>query len=230
MGNKEQIIKELIEQLEDLMEADWGEASDFLNNLPDEYWKDSDIAIGLIKQLSYYFNEMDDYNLNDLIPDIFWEDKYNTIKALKIILPAETFNLSAIFPSKYWEDYEVASLVISYDYCGIYEVPPHVENYKDLVFQALYTLEERIQNNIYYFPAIPWEMKEHLDYFLSYISKDLKKDQDFILELLEHEFYDKELKLIFNWIDQDLLQNQEFLESVAEILDIDIDDVKEYFN
>ncbi len=230
MDNKSQIIEELLEQLDELMEIDWDEASDFLNNLSDEYWKDNEISIELIEKISEYFYEMDDYNLGALIPDIFWEDKYNTMQALKIILRADTFNLNAIFPSKYWEDYDIASLVIGYDYFGINYVPPHIKNYKNLVFEALDTLEERINNNIDDFPAIPWDMKEHLGYFLSYISEDLASDQDFILELLEHEFYDEELKLIFDWIDKDLLQDPEFLENVAETLDIDIEDVKEYFN
>ena len=55
MDNKSQIIEELLEQLDELMEIDWDEASDFLNNLSDEYWKDNEISIELIEKISEYF-------------------------------------------------------------------------------------------------------------------------------------------------------------------------------
>ena len=141
---KKEKIKPILETLEELMEEDWDEAEKFLHNLEEIYWKDNFYSLAIIDKLSYYFGEMDDYSLETFIPEIFWEDRENSLQAFVIINESQNFNIGAYVPSYLWEDEYAALYIVSKEYTGLGYVSDKLGNYKDIVFTALSNLEEKI--------------------------------------------------------------------------------------
>ena len=258
MNNKElemkkEKIKPILETLEELMDEDWGEAQEFLHSLDEIYWRDNYYSLAIINKLRYYFGEMDDYDL-DLIPELFWEDRQNALEAFDIINESNNFNIGAYVPSYLWEDEHAALYIVHKEYSGLGYVSDKLSNYKQIVFYALSNLEEQIDESYYNYPCEPWDKRQHLEWFMNGVSKKLKKDKDFILELLEYDYFSDEFDIIYDWIDEslwddgdfvidvlridftisslnrmseELKSNDDFLQVLADELLEDIDDIKE---
>ena len=71
---KKEKINSIIDTLEELLDIDFDEAQEFLQNLDEIFWKDNFYSISLINTMRSYFYEMDDYVLEGFIPSYFWED------------------------------------------------------------------------------------------------------------------------------------------------------------
>ena len=256
MNNKEikkEKIKPILETLENLMDEDWEEAETFLHNLDEIYWKDNFYSLAIIDKLSYYFTYMDDYDLS-LIPEFFWDDRQNALEAFDIIVESNNFNIGAYVPSYLWEDEHASLYIVSKDYTGLGYVSDKLSNYKQIVFYALSNLEEKIEDSYHNWPCLPWDSHDHLEWFMEGISSSLKADKDFILELLEYDYFSDVFDVIYDWIDpclwsdgdfvidvlridftestlnrmsEELKSNDDFLQILADELLEDIDDIKE---
>ena len=235
------------------MDEDWDEAQEFLHNLDEIYWKDNFYSLAIIDKLSYYFGDMDDYDL-DLIPELFWEDRQNALEAFDIINKSNNFNIGAYVPSYLWEDEYAALYIVSNDYTGLRYVSDKLDNYTDIVFTALSNLEEQIEDSYHNWPCMPWDSHDHLEWFMDDVSTSLKNDKNFILELLEYDYFSDVFDVIYDWIDaclwndgdfvievlridftestlnrmsEELKSNDDFLQVLADELLEDIDDIKE---
>ena len=259
MNNKEkemkkEKIKPILKTLEDLMEEDWDEAKEFLHSLDEIYWIDNYYSLAIIDKLSYYFGEMDDYDLDNFIPEIFWKDRNNALDAIDLIAESKNFNIGAYVPSYLWEDKYAALYIVSKEYTGLSYVSDKLENYQDIVFTALSNLEEQIEDSYHNWPCLPWDSHDHLEWFMEGVSSSLKADKDFILELLEYDYFSDVFDVIYDWIDpclwsdgdfvinvlridftestlnrmsEELKSNEDFLQVLADELLEDIDDIKE---
>ena len=214
---KKEKIKPILETLEDLMEEDWEEAEIFLHNLEEIYWRDNFYSLAIIDKLSYYFREMDDYSLGSFIPEIFWNDGNNALDAIELIAESNWFNIGSYVPSYLWEDEVTARYIVSMEYTGLRYVSDKLGNYKDIVFTALSNLEEKIEASYYNFPALPWDSHEHLEWFMEDVSKSLKNDKNFILELLEYDYFYDVFDIIYDWIDASLWNDGDFVIDVLRI-------------
>ena len=224
---KKEKIKPILETLEELMEEDWDEAEKFLHNLEEIYWKDNFYSLAIIDKLSYYFGEMDDYSLETFIPDIFWEDRENSLQAFVIINESQNFNIGAYVPSYLWEDEYAALYIVSKEYTGLGYVSDKLGNYKDIVFTALSNLEEQIEDSYHNWPCMPWNSHEYLEWFMEDVSKSLKSDKDFILDLFEYDYFSDVFDVIYDWVDNDLWNDKDF---IREVVTVDIDNLNRMSN
>jgi hypothetical protein len=220
LETKKEKIKPILEELEDLLEYSFVEAKEFISKLDDEYWTDNFSSLAIIEKLSYYFREMDDYDLDEFIPEIFWNNRKNALDAFDIIAESECFNVGAYVPSYLWEDENAALYIVSKEYSGLGYISDKLTNYKKIVFYALSNLEDKIRESYYNFPALPWDRNQHLEWFMEEVSKSLKNDKDFILELLDYDYFSDEFDIIYNWIDASLWNDKDFVRKVVKV-DID---------
>jgi hypothetical protein len=215
--NKNEEFKSVLETLEELLDTDWSEAEEFLNNLDEIFWKDNVYSISIIDKLSYYFGEMDDYDLDAFIPDYFWEDRKNALDAIDIIAESHCFNIGSYVPSYLWEDDHASLYIMKLDYTGLRYVSDKLSNYKKIVCYALSTLEEKIEESYHMSPVLPWDSRKHLEWFMKDVSEALKDDKDFILELLAYDYFSDVFDVIYNWIDDSLWNDKEFVIDVIKV-------------
>lgn len=180
-------INSIIETLEELLDIDFDEAQEFLQNLDEIFWENNFYSISLINTMLYYFYEMDDYVLEGFIPSYLWEDE------------------------------QAALYIMTLDYTGLRYVSDKLNNYRKIVLYALSNLEEKIEESYNNFPALPWDNRKYLKWFMKDISKSLKNDKEFILQLLSYNYFINEFDVIYDWIDEELWYDKEFIIDVAAI-------------
>ena len=169
------------------MDIDFDEAQEFLQNLDEIFWENNFYSISLINTMLYYFYEMDDYVLEGFIPSYLWEDE------------------------------QAALYIMTLDYTGLRYVSDKLNNYRKIVLYALSNLEEKIEESYNNFPALPWDNRKYLKWFMKDISKSLKNDKEFILQLLSYNYFINEFDVIYDWIDEELWYDKEFIIDVAAI-------------
>ena len=169
------------------MDIDFDEAQEFLQNLDEIFWENNFYSISLINTMLYYFYEMDDYVLEGFIPSYLWEDE------------------------------QAALYIMTLDYTGLRYVSDKLNNYRKIVLYALSNLEEKIEESYNNFPALPWDNRKYLKWFMKDISKSLKNDKEFILQLLSYNYFINEFDVIYDWIDEELWDDKEFIIAVAAI-------------
>lgn len=214
---KKEKINSIIDTLEELLDIDFDEAQEFLQNLDEIFWKDNFYSISLINTMRSYFYEMDDYVLEGFIPSYFWEDRKNALDAIEIIAKSECFNICSFVPSYLWEDEQAALYIMTLDYTGLRYASDKLNNYRKIVLYALSNLEEKIEKSYNNFPALPWDNRKYLKLFMKDISKSLKNDKEFILQLLSYNYFINEFDVIYDWIDEELWDDKEFIIAVAAI-------------
>lgn len=214
----EKNLKENFEKLlETIDELDWDDLVETLSNLDEVYWKDNYYSITLIKKvLDLWYYELDDYGLC-FIPEYFWENRDNAIDAIEYIASLDNFNLYSYVPSYIWEDEHDALYVVSLDYTGLGNVSDNLSNYQEIVHLALDRLEEKIEDSYYNGPAYPWDSREHLEWLMQDVSPSLKNDKDFIIDVLNHDYFSDVFDVIYRWVDQKLWSDKEFVINVIEL-------------
>ena len=190
--------------------------------IPDYFWDDFNNAIAAIR---YIGDDSSKFNINEIFPNRFFSVKV----LLKEIVE---YNYDGLYYAS--KELKADSLIIL---AALYSLEEKIElrneecscNWNLLPFEAREELEELfklVSDTLKSNKEFILEFLEH-DYFIDefdvlykWIDKELWKDQDFVIEVLNIDINAVE------YIDDSLISNEEFVEKVVEETDLDIEDIK----
>ena len=212
-----------------------GEDIDQLNHIyeliPESMWDSWSFTEKIIEMKDEdMINNGYDALIYENIPDSFWKNKNNALRAIHLIMSFERYNNYEIFPSSLWEDKDIALEMVNLDWSSMMEVPMKYKLEEEFVLAALDNAEARMQDswNSDDYHVRPMEPEEVLEDIFSeeyeYIPKSLNSNKELIIKILERYdsfFYGH--KVIFNWIDKSLWSNKEFVLKVLNINEEAID-------
>ncbi len=176
--------------------AEYVSVSDFeavLNRVTEEMWADRTLAVELIDKIAEWARGIDDLNCVDqLIPKSFFKDKYDALYVVSSLCNANNMSVADfyLFPDAVWQ-------------------------YSDAILWILSNLEDELAGQGFtMYPAFRGNKKDYISSLIEYIPDSFKLDKGFILELLEHDYFCDGFDLVYDWIDQSLWADGDFVASV----------------
>lgn len=229
---------------------------DAFKNVPETFWEDSacfsPIMCAFFDGVGYewYFYPV------DFIPKCFWEDESNVYSYVALLSDYYyqeriQYNLCELMPLELLENVEIAKLMLK---CNVDETLGYVSNdllsSPEIALSALEGVQNKIEyrenNSTSWLP--PFDVRECLEEFFANIPKTLASNKDFILDFLNYDYFNCDFDLLYDWIDQalwsdkefvfevlsantdaiecvsdDLLSDQDFVQKIKEELNIDLD-------
>jgi TPR repeat protein len=177
--------------------------SDFeavLNHVTEEMWCDRSLAIEIVDKITEWAHGIDGLDCVDqLIPDSFFKNKHDALYVVSSLCNANNMHAADfyLFPEAVWQ-------------------------YPDAILWILSNLEDELSGQGFtMYPAFRGSKEEYISSLIGYIPDLLKSDKDFILELLGHTYFSDAFDLIYDWIDQSIWADREFVISVLTDVDSD---------
>ena len=181
-------------------------ASDFeavLDHVTEKMWEDRRFAIELVTKVTERARFIEDLGcVDELIPESFFKDEHDALYVVRQLCDADNRNADdfCIFPEAAWQ-------------------------YPKVILWILSNLEDELLGQSFRFTMYPTfigSKEEYIASLIEYISDALKSDKSFILELLGYDYFGDAFDLIYDWIDQSLWADKEFVISLIRDVDSDI--------
>ncbi len=251
-------LKEIINELEEVFSEE-EDCSEIFENIPEELWRDRYCSLTIIEKIFENSEYLEGYYAPcELIPDYFWYDLDNARAAIRYIgYDSDKFNINEIFPNSFFSNKVMLKEIVEYNYDGLYYASDELRGDPSIILTALSNLEEKIELRNEEctddWHISPLDAREELEKLLELVSDTLKSDKEFILEFLEHDYFIDEFDILYNWIDEklwddqdfvidvlkidtdafeyisdSLISNEEFIKRVVEETDMDIEDIKNW--
>jgi len=163
----------------------------------DSMWQDSGFTTAMTEIISKRQNVIEGFGgIDEFIPAVAFENKDNAWDITVSIM--ESCDRNAVefdlFPKSAWEDSRI-------------------------VFAILDNLQEKLEVDRYHFtmyPSFCGSNRDYLKNMFDYISDDFKKDKDFAIEFLEYYYFFDCFDILFNWVDESLWSDKEFVMEALE--------------
>lgn len=178
--------------------ASSGDIEGVFEHVPQRLWDDSTFVTAAADLVTEWAYKLDDLVcISDLIPESVWKNENDLRWIVLSIYNADERNMAclSLFPQKVWESAEQSCLVLS---C----LADALEN--DRAWGTMY-------------PNFRGSDEEYLEDFLSYVPDSFKSNTEFIIGLLEIQYFSEVFHVVYDWIEQNLWEDKEFVMSVLEM-------------
>ena len=166
--------------------------------VPQTLWENDRFAIAAANIVINRAHSMYDLNcISQVIPDSVWKSEDDLVWLVRRLSCEDERNMAqlSLFPQKSWESAKV-------------------------IFEILSGLQDALENDRAWGTVYCNFRSGERDYFmgfLDYVPEKFKSDKDFVQELLRHEYFMEGFPQVYDWIDQSLWMDREFVVSVLEI-------------
>lgn len=177
--------------------ASCGDLDAVFSCMPQTPWNDSAFSTAAANIVIDRAYAMYDLNcISEIIPESVWENEDELCWLVRSIYNADERNMSSLslFPAKAWESPKVIDEILSCFQMAI-------ENDRD--WGTAYG-NFRSSN------------EDHLKNFLYYIPEKFKSSKDFVLNVLEYDYFCDAFHIVYDWIDQSLWSDKDFVMEVLE--------------
>lgn len=178
--------------------------SDFeavFDHVTENMWEDRRFAIELVTKVTEKARFMEDLGcVDELIPESFFKDEHDALYVVSQLCDADNRNADdfCIFPEAAWQ-------------------------YPNVILWILSNLEDELLGQSFtMYPTFVGSNEDYIASLIEYIPDALKSDKSFILELLGYDYFGDAFDLIYDWIDQSLWADKEFVISLIRDVDSDI--------
>ena len=168
------------------------------SSMPHTHWEDDAFATAAANLVFDRAYTLYDLNcISEVIPETVWKNEDELVWVVRSIFCADERNMAnlSLFPRKSWESARV-------------------------IFEILSCLQAALENDRAWRTAycnFPGDIERYFDDFLYYVPEKFKSDKDFILELLEYDYFFDGFIQVYDWIDQSLWSDKEFVLKVLEL-------------
>ena len=161
-------------------------------SMPHTPWEDDQFATAAANLVIDRAYSLFDLNcISEVIPDSVWKNENELVWLVRRIYNADERNMNqlSLFPDQCWESAQV-------------------------ILEILSCLQSAIENDREWGTAYGNFRGKNEDYladFLAYVPEKFKSDKDFIQELLENDYFCDGFGAVYEWIDQSLWLDKEFV-------------------
>ena len=146
-------------------------------------------AANFVIDRAYVFSDLN--CMSDVIPDSVWKNENELVWLVRRLYNEDERNMNqlTLFPEKSWESGTV-------------------------IFEILSCLQAALENDRAWgtvYCNFRGSNEDYLEDLLSYVPDKFKSDKDFILEILEYDYFFDGFRLVYDWIDQSLWSDKEFV-------------------
>ena len=169
-----------------------------LSSMPHTPWEDEAFATAAANMVIDRAYSMYDLNcISDVIPESVWKNEDELVWVVRRLYNEDERNMAylSLFPRKCWESARV-------------------------IFEILSCLQDALENDRGWgtvYCNFRGSAEDYLEDFLNYVPDKFKSDKDFILELLGYEYFFDGFSQVYDWIDQNLWLDKEFVLKVLEM-------------
>lgn len=166
--------------------------------MPHTPWEDNRFTCAAANLLFARAYAMYDLNcISEVIPESVWKNENELVWVVRSIYNADERNMTqlSLFPRKSWESATV-------------------------IFEILSCLQDAIENDRSWgtvYGNFRGSTKDYLENFLDYVPDRFKSDKDFILGLLEYDYFMDGFDLVYDWLDQSLWSDKEFVLTLLKL-------------
>ncbi len=167
------------------------------SSMPHTPWEDEQFATAAANMVIDRAISMYDMNcISEVIPESVWKNENELVWLVRRLYNEDERNMAnlSLFPRKSWESAKVILEILS---C----LQAAIEN--DRAWGTVYC-NFRGDNESYF------------DGFLYYVADKFKSDKDFILELLDYDYFSDGFHSVYEWMDQTIWSDKEFVLKVLE--------------
>ena len=159
---------------------------------PQTIWEDdrfANAAANFVIDRAYLFSDLG--CISEVIPDSVWKNENELVWLVRRLYNEDERNMNqlTLFPEKSWESATV-------------------------IFEILSCLQAALENDRAWgtvYCNFRGSNEDYLEDFLNYVPDKFKSHKDFILELLEYDYFYNGFSLVYDWIDQSLWSDKEFV-------------------
>ena len=153
-------------------------------------------AIDVISNHAYSMYDLN--SVSEIIPTSAWKNENDLIWLIRSLYTADDRNMNDLYilPQKSWE-------------------------YPTVIYEILSCLQTAIENDREWgsmYSNFRGSNNDFLESFLDNVPEKFKSDKQFILGLLEFDYFSEAFQVIYDWIDSKLWSDKDF---VMEVLEID---------
>jgi hypothetical protein len=237
-----EIVKELVEN-EDLYEVSLkkpGIFAEFICRLlPHGFFEIPDYVLGTAEIIADFMATFDEgtscYDVDavfSVMPQTLWEDDRFATAAANIVIDRayamyDMNCISEVIPESVWKGEDELVWVVRRLYNEDERNMAHLSLFprkswesKKVIFEILSCLQSALENDRAWgtvYCNFRGDNERYFDGFLYYLPDKFKSDKDFILELLGYEYFFDGFSQVYDWIDQNLWLDKEFVLKVLEM-------------
>ena len=213
-------LDEILTAISGLFEEDeypFDEIIDLLKSLPEDTWDDSDTAYSIMETIIDNLGNDFDGLVSDLFPDTLWNNHPDAAKAvMRCILCSSHPYVYGVYPDELW-DKDIAYDAVCADWNNICNIPDELTADPEVVLRAIDTMEDALYDDSFnMYPVDRRGPKGCVESLLQAIHSDLRGNTDFIFKMLERDYCSREYEQIYDWIDQNLWADKEFVLRMIE--------------
>ena len=238
-GSALEVVKALVEN-EDLYEVSLDKPllfAEFIGRLlPQNLFEKPDYVLGVAEIIYDFFSEFDEgpscYDVDKVFsfaPQTIWDDERFANDAANFVIDrAYLFSdlgcISEVIPNSVWKNEDelvwLVRRLYNEDERNMNQLTLFPEKSWEsgtVIFEILSCLQAALENDRAWgtvYCNFRGSNEDYLEDFLSYIPDKFKSDKDFILELLEYDYFFDGFHQIYEWIDQSLWSDKEFVKMV----------------
>ena len=166
--------------------------------MPHTPWEDDRFATAAANMVIDHAYAMYDMNcISEVIPESVWKSEEELVWVVRRLYNEDERNMAhlSLFPRKSWESQKV-------------------------IFEILSCLQFALENDRAWGTVYCNFRGDNEDYFkgfLSYVPDKFKSDPAFILELLGYDYFFDGFRQVYDWMDQGLWSDKEFVLKVLEL-------------
>jgi hypothetical protein len=175
-----------------------GDLDAVFSSAPQTLWEDEHFAMAAANLVIDNAYSMYDLNcISEIIPETVWKSEDELVWLVRRLYNEDERNMAnlSLFPQKAWESAKV-------------------------IFEILSCLQFALENDRAWgtvYCNFRGYNESYFDGFLYYLPDKFKSDKDFILELLGYEYFFDGFSQVYDWIDQNLWLDKEFVLKVLEM-------------
>jgi hypothetical protein len=175
-----------------------GDLKKVFSSMPHTPWEDEAFAIAAANMVIDRAYAMYDMNcISEVIPESVWQNEDELVWVVRRLYNEDERNMAhlSLFPRKSWES-------------------------KKVIFEILSCLQSALENDRAWgtvYCNFRGDNESYFDGFLYYLPDKFKSDKDFILELLGYEYFFDGFSQVYDWIDQNLWLDKDFVLKVLEM-------------
>ena len=169
-----------------------GDLEKVFSSMPHTPWEDEAFATAAANMVIDRAYGMYDLScISKVIPESVWKNEDELVWVVRRLYNEDERNMNqlTLFPEKSWESATV-------------------------IFEILSCLQAALENDRAWgtvYCNFRGSNEDYLEDFLSYVPDKFKSHKDFILELLEYDYFYNGFSLVYDWIDQSLWSDKEFV-------------------
>lgn len=166
--------------------------------MPQTLWQDDQFATAAANIVIDRAYAMYDLNgISEVIPESVWKHEDELVWLVRRLYHEDERNMAnlSLFPRKAWESATV-------------------------IFEILSCLQFALENDRAWgtvYCNFRGDFERYFDGFLYYVPDQFKSDKDFILELLGYDYFFGSFGQVYDWVDQRLWSDKEFVMKVLKL-------------